>query len=334
MLHVSIRQLHVFATVARLLSFARAAEELHLSPPAVSMQVGDLEATVGVPLFERAGRRISLTAAGEYFLVHARRLLATLKDAEDTMARLKGVQPGRLSIGVQSTAKYFVPRLLAGFMHDHPGVDIGLEVGNRQTLSELLARNEVDVAVMGTPPRELDFRAEPFAAHPLGVIASPEHPLAQLPHVPPSLLDREPFIVREPGSGTRAAMDRYFAETRIKPPFVMTMASNETIKQAVIANMGLSFLSLHTTGLEVQSGLLKVLEVDGLPLVRRWQVVHVRTRLLSPAAEALRYYVLEHGEPLLAKMFAGLAEPRRTPAAPQRKPSPRARRGERRTGAK
>jgi len=306
MLHVSIRQLQVFSTAARHLSLARAAEELHLSPPAVSMQVSDLEANLGVPLFERSGRRIALTTVGEYFLVHARRLLANLKDAEDTIARLKGVQTGRLTIGVLSTAKYFMPRLLAGFLREHPGLDLKLEVGNRQALSELLSRNEVDLAVMGTPPRELDLRVEPFAAHPLGVIAAPEHPLAALPHVPPALLEREPFIVREPGSGTRAAMERYFAETRIKPPVVMAMASNETIKQAVMANMGISFLSLHTTGLEAQNALLKVLDVDGLPLVRRWQVAHVRAKLLSPAAEALRYYVLEHGEGLLAKMFPRL----------------------------
>ncbi|HEX8011185.1 MAG TPA: LysR substrate-binding domain-containing protein, partial [Casimicrobiaceae bacterium] len=247
------------------------------------------------------------------FLVHARRLLANLKDAEDTIARLKGVQTGKLAIGVQSTAKYFMPRLLAGFMREHPGVDIKLEVGNRQTLSELLARHEVDIAVMGTPPRELDFRVEPFAAHPIGVIAAPEHPLSALPHIPPALLEREPFIVREPGSGTRAAMERYFAEVRIKPPAIMTMASNETIKQAVMANMGLAFLSLHTTGLEAQTGLLKVLDVEGMPLVRRWQVVHVRAKLLSPATEALRYYVLEHGERLLAQMFPGLVV-----AAPER----------------
>jgi DNA-binding transcriptional LysR family regulator len=312
-LNVSFRQLRVFVTVARHLSFARAAEELHLSPPAVSMQVSDLEATVDVPLFERTGRRIVLTTVGEYFLVHARRVLAELKDAEDTIARLKGVQTGQITIGVLSTAKYFMPRLLAGFLRDHPGVEVNLEVGNRQTLSELLARNELDLAVMGTPPRELDLRVEPFAAHPLGVIASAEHPLAALPHVPPPVLEREPFIVREEGSGTRAAMERYFTEMRIKPPAIMTMASNETIKQAVIANMGISFLSLHTTGLEVDAGLLRVLEVDGLPLVRRWQVVHVRAKLLSPAAEALRYYVLEHGERMLAQMF-----PKLVVAAPER----------------
>ena len=315
MLHVSIRQLRVFTTVAAKLSFARAAEELHLSPPAVSMQVSELESTIDVPLFERSGRRIALTTAGEYFLVHARRVLGELKDAEDTIARLKGVQTGRLTIGVLSTAKYFMPRLLAGFVHEHPGVEIGLEVGNRQALSELLARHELDLAVMGTPPRELDLRVEPFAAHPLGVIAPAGHPLAALPHVPPAVLEREPFIVREPGSGTRAAMERYFAEMRIKPPMIMTMASNETIKQAVIAGMGISFLSLHTTGLEVETGLIKVLDVDGLPLVRRWQIAHLRAKLLSPAAEALRYHVLEHGEQLLAKMFPGLLV-----AAPEREP--------------
>lgn len=313
MLHVSIRQLRVFATVAAKLSFARAAEELHLSPPAVSMQIGDLEATLDVPLFERSRRRITLTTAGEYFLVHARRVLSELKDAEDTIARLKGVQTGRLTIGVLSTAKYFMPRLLAGFVHEHPGVEIGLEVGNRQALSELLARNELDLAVMGTPPRELDLRVEPFAAHPLGVIAAAGHPLAALPQVPATLLEREPFIVREAGSGTRAAMERYFAEMRIKPPMIMTMASNETIKQAVIAGMGISFLSLHTAGLEVDTGLIKVVDVDGLPLIRRWQIAHVRAKLLSPATEALRYYVLEHGERLLAQMFPNLVV-----AAPER----------------
>lgn len=306
MLHVSIRQLQIFATVANQLSFARAAEALHLSPPAVSMQVRDLESVLELPLFERAGRRIALTTAGEYFLVHARRLLSNLKDAEDTIDRLKGVQTGRLTIGVLSTAKYFVPRLLAGFLREHEGLDLKLEVGNRQALSELLSRSEVDVAVMGTPPRDLDVRVEPFAAHPLGVIAAPEHPLAALPHIPPALLDRERFIVREPGSGTRAAMERCFGDARIKPPVVMAMTSNESIKQAVIANMGLSFLSLHTTGLEVDSGLIKVLDVDGLPLVRRWQVVHLRAKMLSPAAEALRYYVLEHGERMLAAMFPRL----------------------------
>jgi DNA-binding transcriptional LysR family regulator len=205
-----------------------------------------------------------------------------------------------------STAKYFLPRLLAGFLREHPGVEIDLAEGNKQGLVEMIHRNEVDLAVMGTPPKELDTRSEPFAAHPLGVIAAPDHPYAALAEVPAALLARERFVVREPGSGTRGATDRYFQSQRIEPPIAMTMRSNETIKQAVMAGMGLAFISLHTTALEISVGRLCVLDVPGLPLVRRWQLVHLRAKLLSPPAEALRYYVLEKAEPLLASLFPGL----------------------------
>jgi DNA-binding transcriptional LysR family regulator len=309
MLNVSMRQLQIFTTVARHLSFARAAEELHLTPPAVSMQVRDLEETLTMPLFDRGGRKIALTTGGEYFLLHARRVLASLKDAEDTVARLKGVQAGRVTVGMVSTAKYFLPRLLAGFMREHPGVEIDLAEANKQGLVELLHRSEVDLAVMGTPPKELDTRSEPFAANPFGVIAAPDHPYAALHEVPPTVLARERFVVREPGSGTRSATDRWFESQRIEPPIAMTMRSNETIKQAVMAGMGLAFLSLHTTALEVSTGRLRVLDVAGLPLVRRWQLVHLRAKLLSPPTEALRYFVLEQAEPLIAKLFPGLLAP-------------------------
>src|SRR5512139_959125 len=204
MLNVSLRQLRIFATVARHLSFARAAEELHLTPPAVSMQIRDLEEALGVPLFDRSGRRVALTTGGEYFLLHARRVLGSLKDAEDTLARLKGVRAGRIAFGIVSTAKFFVPRLIAGFLRDHPGVEIALAESNRDGLVELLHRNEVDLAVMGSPPKEIDTRSEPFAAHPLGIIASPRHPFASLAEVPSALLANERFLVRERGSGTRA----------------------------------------------------------------------------------------------------------------------------------
>lgn len=306
MLNVSIRQLRVFITVARHLSFARAAEEMHLTPPAVSMQIRDLEQAVGVPLFDRGGKRIALTTGGEYFLLHARRVLGSLKDAEDTLARLKGVRAGKVVIGMVSTAKFFVPQLLAGFLRDHPGVEIELAESNREGLVDLLHRNEVDLAVMGSPPKELDTRSEPFAAHPLGIIAAPGHPYAALSEVPPSLLARERFLVREKGAGTRAAMDRYFESQRIAPAMAMELRSNETIKQAVIAELGLAFISLHTTTLEVSAGLLRILDVPGLPMVRRWQLVHLTAKLLSPPAEALRYYILEQGEALLAQRFPGL----------------------------
>ena len=306
---VTIRQLQVFVCAARHLSFARAAEELHLTQPAISMQVKELEGAIGLPLFDRGGRKISLTTPGEYFLVHARRMLAALKDADDTMARMKGVESGRLTVGIVSTAKYFVPRLLAEFRREHPAVELRLEVGNRQTLVGQLKDNEVDLAIMGTPPRELDTRAEPFASNPLVMIAAPEHPLTRLSQVPAALLGNEVFLVREPGSGTRASMEIFLKERRIHPATMVEMPSNETIKQAVMADMGVSILSIHTIGLELSAGVIRMLEVEGLPLLRRWHVVNMRAKLLSPAAEAFRYFILEKAHAVLQKPPFGATLP-------------------------
>ncbi len=301
MKNVTIRQLQVFVCAARHLSFARAAEELHLTQPAISMQVKELEAAVGLPLFDRSGRRIALSTPGEYFLVHARRMLGALKDAADAMARMKGVESGRLTVGIVSTAKYFVPRLLAEFRRAHPAVELRLEVGNRQALVAQLLSNEVDLAIMGTPPRELDTRAEPFATNPLVMIAAPEHPLARLSQVPVAALSDLVFLVREPGSGTRASMEIFLKERRIQPATQVEMPSNETIKQAVMADMGVSILSIHTIGLELAAGVIRMLEVEGLPLLRRWHVVNMRAKLLSPAAEAFRYFILEKAQEVLQK---------------------------------
>jgi len=303
MRNASLRQLKAFVTVARHLSFARAAEELHLTPPAVSLQVSQLERDVGLPLFDRRARTVSLTMPGEYLLVYARRMLSTLKEADDAMARLRGAQTGRITIGMVSTAKYFLPRLLALFREEHRGVELRMSIGNREQLISQLRDAEVDLAVMGRPPREIEVRAEQFAEQPHGIVAAPVHRLAGRRAIPPSMLSGEEFIVREHGSGTRAAMEQFFRESGIAPAHVMETTSNETIKQAVIANMGLAFLSLHTTGLELQNGLLTTLDVVGLPLVRRWHIVHLQGRPLSPAAEALRYFVIEHGEKLIRTQF-------------------------------
>jgi LysR family transcriptional regulator, low CO2-responsive transcriptional regulator len=301
--NVTLRQLRVFAEVARRLSFVRAAEVLHLTPPAVTMQVKELEAQVGLPLFDREGRKVALTTAGEYLLMHTRRVLAALKDADDTMARLKRVETGALDVGLVSTAKYFVPRLLARFREEHPGIELRMQVSqNREQLLALMRAGEIDLAVMGRPPRELAARAEVFAAHPQVFVAPPGHALLGGGPVDPRRLEDEPFIVREPGSGTRKAMEDFFGRHHLAPRVAMEMPSNESIKQAVMAGMGLSFLSLHTIGLELASGLIRVLPVDGTPVVRTWNVVHLAGRTLSPAAEALRYFVLEHGQALLARM--------------------------------
>jgi DNA-binding transcriptional LysR family regulator len=273
-----------------------------------------LESVVGLPLFDRGTKAATLTTSGEYMLVYARRVLATLKEAEDAMARLRGAETGRITIGMVSTAKYFLPRLLAKFRAEHRGVEMQLAVGNREQLVRQLHDNEVDLAVMGRPPRELDTRAEPFAVQPHAVVASPEHPLAKRHDVAPAELGSEEFIVREQGSGTRAAMEHFFRENHIAPPQVMEMTSNETIKQAVIANMGLAFLSLHTCGLELATRQLVVLDVTGLPLMRRWHIVNVRGKPLSPAAEALRYFVMEQGEALIAAQFAGAVPDGAAPA--------------------
>ncbi len=310
----TLKQLRALCSVARQRSFAGAAAELHLTPPAVTMQIKELESTVGLPLFDRGPKGVALTMSGEYMLVYARRVLATLKEAEDAVARLRGAKAGRITIGMVSTAKYFLPRLLARFRAEHRGVEMQLAVGNREQLVRQLHDNEVDLAVMGRPPRELDTRAEAFAIQPHAVVASPEHPLAGRHGIAPSALGDEEFIVREPGSGTRAAMEHFFAENHIAPPQIMQMTSNETIKQAVIANMGLAFLSLHTAGLEIATGQLVVLDVVGLPLMRRWHIVNIRGKPLSPAAEALRYFVLEQGEALIAAQFAGTVPAGTAPA--------------------
>jgi DNA-binding transcriptional LysR family regulator len=273
----------------------------------VTMQVKELEAAIDLPLFDRQGRNVSLTTTGEYFLVYAKRLLSTLKDAEDAMANFRRLETGLFTIGLVSTAKYFVPRLLARFREEHPGVELRLQVcGNREQLLALLHANEVDLAVMGRPPKELATRAEPFAAHPLVFVAAPEHPLAQMEQVSAQALAAYPFIVREPGSGTRKAMEDYLAEHHVTPRITMEMSSNETIKQAVMAGMGLSFLSLHTLGLELRNGLLRVLEVDGTPIMRTWNIVHLLSKQLSPAAQAFRYYLIEEGENYLREHDAPL----------------------------
>lgn len=304
MKNVTFRQLRVFSEVARHLSFSRAAHALHLTPPAVTMQIKELEHDVGMPLFDRRGRQVTLTTPGELMLVYARRMLATLKDAEDAAARLQRLDAGTLTIGMVNTAKYFLPRLLAEFRREHSGIEIKLAVGNRDQLVRLLQANEVDLAIMGRPPRELATRAEPFAAHPHVFVAPVDHPLLAQGLQPVEALRPFPFILRENGSGTRAAMDQFFEATYFEPHVAMEMTSNETIKQAVMAGMGLSFLSLHTLGLELDNRLIGVLDVAGAPVVRGWNVVHMLSKLLSPAAEAFRYFVLEHGEAFLAERFS------------------------------
>jgi DNA-binding transcriptional LysR family regulator len=303
MKNATFRQLRVFNEVARQLSFVRAAENLHLTPPAVTMQIKELESQVGMPLFDRSGKKVSLTTTGEYMVVYARKILALLKDAEDASARLQRAEIGLLTVGMVSTAKYFMMRMLSDFRERHAGVDIRVCTGNREQLVKMLQNNEVDIAVMGQPPTELQTRTEPFAAHPLVFVAASDHPLVQREQLTADDLRPYEFIVREQGSGTRVAMQKFFTDHRVEPRLQMQVNSNETLKQAVMAGLGLGFVSLHTIGSELDHGQIAILEVQSTPVFRVWNMVHTLSKVLSPAAEAFRYEILENGEQFLATKF-------------------------------
>jgi DNA-binding transcriptional LysR family regulator len=304
---VTIRQLQIFAAAAGHLSFARTSEQLHLTQAAVSLQIKQLEEHAGIALFERRGKKVHLTEAGEHLVRYARQILDALKDADAAISALKGLRGGRISVGVVSTAKYFAPALLARFQQRFPGVSVTLSVNNREVIVRELERNEIDVAIMGTPPQRIETRAVPFADHPLVVIAPPTHPLARARRIPLDALAVEHFLVREQGSGTRSSMERFFTERGFAPKIRNVMSSNETIKQAVMAGMGLALISRHTIGLEEQTGRLVVLDVAGLPLMRRWYVVHRAGRFVSPAAAAFVDFVVEAAPGLLTELHPTIA---------------------------
>lgn len=300
MKHVTLRQLKVFESVARHLSFSRAAEELHLTQPAVSMQVKQLEEQAGLPLTEMIGKKVFLTQAGEEVARHARLIAQQLREAGEAIDALKGVRGGTLSLGVISTAKYFAPRLLAEYRRRQPGIELRLGVYNRATVLRKLSENEIDLAIMGQPPNDFPTVAEAFADHPLVIIAAPDHPLARKKKIDPVLLNEETFLIREPGSGTRAAMERYFAEAGVVPRHRMELVSNEALKQAVMAGLGLAFISAHTVSLECEVGRLVVLPVTGTPIIRRWYVVQRAEKLLLPVAETFRSFLIAEAPAMLS----------------------------------
>ena len=299
MKNVTLRQLKIFESVARHLSFSRAAEELHLTQPAVSMQVQALEDQAGLPLTEQAGKRVRLTAAGEEMARQARRIAEQLREAGEALSALKGVEGGRLKIGVVSTAKYFAPSLLAEFRRRHPGVELRLTVNNRGAIVRLLADNEIDLAIMGTPPGEFETVAKTFAEHPLVFIAAPGHALAGRRRIEAGQLAEETLLIREPDSGTRRALERFLEEHGVAAGATMELGSNETIKQAVMAGLGISFISEHTIGLERSVGRLVKLNVVGTPLKRHWRLVHRTDKRLMPAAIAFVEFMDNEGSRLI-----------------------------------
>lgn len=315
MKNATLRQLKVFETVARHLSFSRAAEELHLTQPAVSTQVRQLELHVGLPLFEQLGKRIYLTPAGTEMLHYSRSIIQQFREAEDAMAQLKGISGGRLNVAVISAGDYFFPRLLAEFMNRHESVTLNLAVHNREELLHQLGGNLTDLAVMVRPPEGIDTIAEPFAPHPYVIVAAPNHPLVGQRRIPLAGLAEEAFVSREKGSDTWNSMQEGFAGRLSNLRIAMEIKSTETIKQAVIANMGIAFLSAHTVGLELQTGKLAVLDIEGFPVMLNWYVVHRKNKRLPPVALAFKQFLMEEGHTLIQQITGveGLIRPHQGP---------------------
>jgi LysR family transcriptional regulator, low CO2-responsive transcriptional regulator len=298
-MHVTLRQLQVFEAVARHLNYTRAAEELHLSQPAVSMQIRELEENVELPLFEQLGKKIYLTEAGKELYHYSREISRQLKEVKEVLAQIKGVEHGHLNIAVASTANYFATRLLAIFVTEHPGISFSLDVTNRENLLEQLKHNEIDMVVMGQPPDDLDLASEVFMENPLVVIAPPRHALAGARGITLARLQQESFLVRERGSGTRIAMEKFFNKRGVSLKPRMEMTSNEAIKQAVEAGLGLGIVSVHTLELELEAKRLVILDIEDFPILRNWFVVHRRGKRLAPPAEAFRQFMLTKASDVL-----------------------------------
>ncbi len=266
------------------------------------MQIKQLEDVIGIPLFEQMGKRIFLTQAGEELYQHARIIARQMKDAQEAIESLREGVSGRLDIAIISTAKYFAPTLLTRFCELHPAVQLKLSVSNREGIVHQLMHNEVDLVIMGQPPEELGVVMEPFARNAHIIVARPTHPLVGLKHLTLERVAEEPFLLREKGSGTRQLLERFLASHGLGVKPRMEMSSNETIKQAAIAGMGIAFLSEHTVTLELETERLVILPVPGLPIVRDWNLVHHREKRLSPVARAFKQFLLEQAPQMLPQV--------------------------------
>jgi len=298
--HITFRQLKVFLAVARHLSFTRAAEILNLTQPAVSMQIKQLEESVNLPLFERLGKKIYLTAAGRVLLEFAREMIHNLEELEENLDHLKGLKAGKLSIAVATTANYFAPHLLATFIKIYPDISVSLHVTNRKGLIQHLDDNDVDLVIMGQPPEEMcdELHAKSFMQNPLVMIAAPTHPFAIRKNIPLKELQNQIFLIRERGSGTRNAMERHFKERELILSTGMEMSTDEAIKQGVQAELGLGIVSWHSIQMELEMQKLSILSVKSFPIIRHWFIVRREGKCLSPIAQAFWEFILKQSEQL------------------------------------
>ncbi|MGF1536555.1 MAG: LysR substrate-binding domain-containing protein [Elainellaceae cyanobacterium] len=304
MIHATLHQFKVFEATARHGSFTRAAEELFLTQPTVSMQVKQLTKSVGLPLFEQVGKRLYLTEAGRELYAACQDIFEQLNTLDMKIANLKGMKQGRLRLTVITTAKYFVPRLLGPFCQRYPGIDISLTVTNHERAIERLSENEDDLYVMSQIPRHIDVKTYSFLDNPLVVLAPKNHPLAKERNIPLKRLMDEPFIMRESGSGTRQAIYDLFNKHNIDVKVRLELGSNEAIKQAIAGGLGLSVLSCHTLTPEGNLGELAILDVEEFPIKRQWYIVHLSGKQLSVVASTFLDYLRAESDHLAASIVA------------------------------
>lgn len=303
MIPPTLQQMRLFEAVARLKSFTRAAEEVNLTQPSVSMQVKAMEEKIGLPLTEQIGKTLHLTTAGAEVYDACVDVLARLRELESGLDDLRGEVAGPLNVAVVSSAKYFLPHLLGAFVRRYPKVVPHLEITNRATLLERLSRNADDLYVMGLAPKEYAVERDPFLENVIVPVARPDHPLAGQSGITMAQLARVPLIGREQGSGTRGAVERMFEAQGVDLDFQIVLDDTEAIKQGVIGGLGIAFLSLHALRLELDHDALVVLDVDGFPLRRQWYAVHRQGKRLSKAASVFRDYLLEEGEAEVAHLL-------------------------------
>jgi DNA-binding transcriptional LysR family regulator len=296
MKHATLHQLKIFQVVARHLSFTRAAEELYLTQPTISIQIKQLTQIVGLPLLEQVGKRIFLTEVGRELLSVCHNMFEGLSRFEMVVADMKGVKAGKLQLGVITTAQYFVPRLLGPFCEKFPGIDVSIKVVNRERMLQRITDNEDDLYILGQPSEQMDLWVKPFLNNPLVVIAPASHPLAASKSISPQRIAEEPFLMREWGSGTRLATEWFFNERGLPLKIRMELGSNEAIKQAVAGGLGIAVLSAHTLALEKIGDELTVLDVQGFPIMRQWHVAHSKGKQLSVVANTFLEFLLQESK--------------------------------------
>jgi len=298
---VSIRQLRALAALAETGSITAAANRLNLTQPAVTLQLRNLQALADLPLIQRTSDGMQLTDAGREVLALSERIEAAIGACETSLDMIAGKTAGRISIGAVSTAKYFVPYAISGFLKRNPKMDVRLFIGNRQDIGAALRNYQLDIAIMGRPPIDLEVDVHLIGDHPHVVIAPTAHRLAHKAGIAPAELASETFLTREPGSGTRSLMEQFFGDAGIRPPIGMEMGSNETIKQAVIAGLGIAFISAHTVATELDERRLVILDVAGLPVIRQWFVVARNDKVLLPPARAMLDFLKVEGPHFLPR---------------------------------